>query len=359
MASEKTDAIVIRVVEFSETSCIVTMLTREFGKVTAIAKGARRPKSPFEAAIDVLAICRIVFIQKTNAMSLLTEAKLEHRFRAGENSLTRLYIGFYVIELLRILTDDGDPQPELYQLTFDMIRQLDSDLLSERDLKLRLLQFELGLLDLIGHLPMLTRCVNCGREKTQLSSVHFGLIAGGVLCHKCRRGQQGIVSISESGFKILLTLVGGQIGESKDNSDNWNQPNRVNESRLRNKSWTPTAGGSGSLPPNSTMMLDFQGKKTKTDERFDPSSRTAENSTVTTTGDDSNATSDAKLEPFESGESENAEQTSEAETKNVEFDTDDLFADARPIGEVRRLVNQYITHLIGYPPKLHKFLQDL
>jgi len=105
MSSEKTDAIVIRVTEYSETSCIVTMLTRDFGKVTVIAKGARRPKSPFEAAIDVLAICRIVFIAKTNSLSLLTEAKLEHRFRAGESDLNRLYIGYYVIELLKILSD--------------------------------------------------------------------------------------------------------------------------------------------------------------------------------------------------------------------------------------------------------------
>ena len=71
MASEKTEGIVLRVVDFSETSCIVTWMTRDFGKITTMAKGARRPKSSFEAAIDVLAICRIVFIHKTTeAMDL-------------------------------------------------------------------------------------------------------------------------------------------------------------------------------------------------------------------------------------------------------------------------------------------------
>ena len=65
MASEKSSAIVLRLVEFSETSLIVTLFTRDFGKVTALAKGARRPKGPFEAALDLLSLTRIVFLRKS------------------------------------------------------------------------------------------------------------------------------------------------------------------------------------------------------------------------------------------------------------------------------------------------------
>ncbi len=81
MSSEKTLAIVVRVVEFSESSCVVTLFTRDFGKVGALAKGARRPKSSFESALDLLAVCRIVFLHKSSdTLDLLTEAKLERRF---------------------------------------------------------------------------------------------------------------------------------------------------------------------------------------------------------------------------------------------------------------------------------------
>ena len=145
MASEKSIAIILRVTEYSETSCIVNLLTRDFGRIGAIAKGARRPKSPFNAAIDVLAVCQVVFINKPSALSILTEAKLERRFRSSETDLKRLYAGYYVIELLRTLTDEGDPVPELFDLTREMLVQLDEGDFSENELNHLLLQFELSL----------------------------------------------------------------------------------------------------------------------------------------------------------------------------------------------------------------------
>jgi DNA repair protein RecO (recombination protein O) len=70
---EKSPAIVLRVVDWSETSSVVTLFTREFGKVRGLAKGARRPKGPFESALDLLAVCRVVFIRKSSdALDLLT-----------------------------------------------------------------------------------------------------------------------------------------------------------------------------------------------------------------------------------------------------------------------------------------------
>ena len=115
MSSEKSLAIVLRSIEFSETSSIVTLFTREFGKVRALAKGARRPKGPFEAALDLLSLCRIVFLRKSSdALDLLTEAKLERRFRPAGGELSNLYAAYYLAELLSELTDDYDPHPDLF-----------------------------------------------------------------------------------------------------------------------------------------------------------------------------------------------------------------------------------------------------
>ena len=126
LTAEQSTAIVLRTIEFSETSLIVTLLTREFGRVSAIAKGARRPKGPFEGALDLLAVCRVVVLRKSSdSLDLLTEAKLHRRFRGGERSLERVYGGYHIAEMLRLLTDDHDPHPNVYDLTIRTLQQID------------------------------------------------------------------------------------------------------------------------------------------------------------------------------------------------------------------------------------------
>jgi DNA repair protein RecO (recombination protein O) len=203
-STEKTDAIVLRTVDFSETSCVVTLFTRGFGKISALAKGARRRKSPFEAALDVLSICRIVFIHKSSdLLNLLTEAQLERRFRAAQFDLSRLYAGYYVIELLTALTDDGDPHEELFDLAVTVIRTIDS----HEPFVVELLRFEIRMLSILGHQPALHNCVSCGRAIPEnVSGVSFGMIAGGVLCDQCRSGNRHVIRLSRDGLIGLRRL---------------------------------------------------------------------------------------------------------------------------------------------------------
>src|SRR6187549_1204547 len=101
MSAEKAEGLILRVTDFSETSRIVVLMTREFGKISALAKGGRRLKGPFESALDLLTTCQIVFLRKsTSGLDLLTEAKLVERFHPEERELTCLYAGYYVAELL-------------------------------------------------------------------------------------------------------------------------------------------------------------------------------------------------------------------------------------------------------------------
>ena len=193
MASEKTDAIMIRIVDFSESSCIATMFTRDFGKIGVMVKGARRPKSPFESAIDLLTESRIVFIHKSSdSLDLLTEAKLARRFRAATRSLPHLYAGYYLAELLDVLTHVGDPHPDLYELARETVIQLD-ELHDPLSLVIR---FELNLLRLLGQKPSFENCTLCGGEIPQQPRVPFGQLSGGVLCGKCRVGQSRVISLS-------------------------------------------------------------------------------------------------------------------------------------------------------------------
>jgi DNA repair protein RecO (recombination protein O) len=206
MPAEKTAAVVLRVIEFSETSCVVTLYTEEFGKVSALAKGARRPRSPFEGAIDLLSICRIVFLRKSvDVLDLLTEARLLRRFRSASTHLSRFYAAMYVIELVSALTEHADPQPSLYRTIVESLQALDE----QEQTATRLLQFELRLLNELGHLPALRECVECGRpvQRTRKDdSVAFGMLAGGVYCDSCRIGKRSIVKLRWESLQWMRRL---------------------------------------------------------------------------------------------------------------------------------------------------------
>lgn len=208
MASEKATAIVLRVIDFSETSAVVTLFTREFGKLGALAKGARRPKGPFESALDLLALCRIVFLHKSSeALDLLTEAKLVRRFRPAGHDLASLYAAYYVAELLSTLTDENDPHPELFDAAESTLQQLSDGQHAVASLVLR---FELAALRLLGHLPSLDRCVECGSEVSQERRAPFGQLAGGVLCERCRIGKKQVVSVSSAVLEVLRRFADPQ-----------------------------------------------------------------------------------------------------------------------------------------------------
>jgi DNA repair protein RecO (recombination protein O) len=229
LASEKTEGIVLKTVPWSETSSIVTFLTRDFGKVTALAKGAHRPKGPFESALDLLAVCRIVFLAKSgDVLDLLTEAKLARRFRSGQRDLTRLYAGYYVSELLQASAQPRQAMAELFELADQTLLAIDSG----HDLAEVIVRFELQLLRLLGHAPCLNQCVQCGRSTLQEDSVLLGIQAGGVLCDTCSRGQRQLIRLHQSTLRAMAPL--GQVGWQ---DRGWTEPSLPAACRGEARGW--------------------------------------------------------------------------------------------------------------------------
>src|SRR2546426_3281633 len=125
MAAEKAQALVLRTTDWSESSRIATLWTREFGKVRVLAKGGRRLKSNFENALDLLTLCRIVFLRKSStSLDLLTEAQVVERFPRLRSDLPALYAAYYIAELLSDWTEDYDPHPGLFDEALATLRSL-------------------------------------------------------------------------------------------------------------------------------------------------------------------------------------------------------------------------------------------
>src|SRR5262245_16602230 len=159
MAAVRCRALVIRSTDVFESSRVLTLYTRELGKVSALAKGARRLKSPFQSSLDLLAVCDIVVLHKaSDALDLLTEAVLTEHFDPLRRDLAAYYAGLYVAELLDALTIQHDPHPKLFDAAAVTLRHLGDPGLRPR----RVLRFELALLRELGLMPALEACVHCG-----------------------------------------------------------------------------------------------------------------------------------------------------------------------------------------------------
>lgn len=203
MSLEKSEALVIRLADFSNTSRVGTFFTRNFGRISAIAKGGRRLRGPFDTGLDLLSTIEIVFIRKSGtALDILTEARLVQRFRPQASALSAFYAGCYVAELLAGLTADHDPHPGLY----DAARAILHGLPDCGNVRLPVLWFELVLLRETGHLPSFDVCLLCG-EPVEVSRSHsFWVSQGGLLCPRCQRDEFARHQVSAGAVTLWRTL---------------------------------------------------------------------------------------------------------------------------------------------------------
>jgi DNA repair protein RecO (recombination protein O) len=214
MAAEKAEALVLRTTDWSETSRIATLWTREFGKVRALAKGGRRLRSNFESALDLLTHCSIVFLRKSSgSLDLLTEAQVRQRFPRLRTDLAALYAAYYVAELLADWTEDYDPHPLLFEEALETLRSLGAPDAAETGP--RLMRFEMVLLRELGYSPALTVCAGCGRA-VDGRGVAFSAPAHGVLCPRCQGGQRDRRPLPPAAWQALVLLA--------DPGDEWCRP---------------------------------------------------------------------------------------------------------------------------------------
>ena len=207
MSMDKTEALVIRLADWSESSKVVTLFSRDFGKLAAVAKGAKRLKSSFESALDLLAICNIVIIRKSSGgLDILTEAKLQKRFIPQPGRLESLYAGYYLAELLDSLTEPDDPHPHLYD---EALKALDR-FSGTGPLELAVLHWELVVLQEIGQLPMLQGCAECGRPVATDVWFDFSVGQGGLICPECHPEADHARPIQPGTLAILNQLLVGQ-----------------------------------------------------------------------------------------------------------------------------------------------------
>ncbi|HSU69236.1 MAG TPA: DNA repair protein RecO, partial [Tepidisphaeraceae bacterium] len=181
MALVSDRCICLRKTEFSETSQILTLFSREHGITRVIAKGAhRRTKagaSRFDGGIDFLDVGEAVFSHDpARELTPLTEWKLQEGHLALRKSLRGIYLGLYSAELVGRLIEEHDPHPELFDRLECTLPELASPRREEA-----FLAFELDLLRESGYLAELFCCVACGTTLDDRGPVYFSPSRGGMI----------------------------------------------------------------------------------------------------------------------------------------------------------------------------------
>ena len=122
-----TEAIVLQSRKYSETSKIAVLYTKEFGKVSVIAKGAMRKKSKFGSALDPLSYTDILFYKKPNrSLHLLSNSELHEPLRKIHRSMDHMASGLMILEFLSRTQSENDSSGEIFNLTLSVLKELNS-----------------------------------------------------------------------------------------------------------------------------------------------------------------------------------------------------------------------------------------
>ena len=176
-----TMALVLRTVDYKETDKILTLLTRDQGKLTASARGCRKKGSAIAAGCQLLAWSEVVLYDYQGRWAV-KEAAAERLFQGVRDDIERLALGCYFAEVAELLAVEGLPSRSLLSLTLNSLHALDT--MQEKPLPLVKAAFEWRAMALAGYEPLIDGCAVCGANPPE--NPRFHLREGVLHCAKCR-----------------------------------------------------------------------------------------------------------------------------------------------------------------------------
>jgi DNA repair protein RecO (recombination protein O) len=198
--SVRVDAVVLRHSDYGEADRMLTLFTRQRGKMRVIAKGARKIASRKAGHIEPFTHVRLQLAQGKD-MFLITQADTVDAYLPLRDDLVLTGQASYVLELLdRFSSEDETENPSTFRLLTETLARLAST--SDVTSWLILRYYEMRLLDHVGFRPQLFECANCGRT-IQPEDQYFSYSAGGVICPRCGKGLRHLRPISMETLKHL------------------------------------------------------------------------------------------------------------------------------------------------------------
>lgn len=172
-----TQGLVLRVTNYNDMDALMTVLTRDHGRITVTARGLRRKNSPLSAPCQLLSYAEFTLFEY-RGMYTINEASSIELFQNLRRDLTKLSLGTYFAQVAEVLCQEDAPDPELLPLILNCLYALSKLDLLEAKVKA---VFELRSACIAGYMPELSGCRSCG----DLLPDRFNIVSGQLECHRC------------------------------------------------------------------------------------------------------------------------------------------------------------------------------
>ena len=203
----KTEAVVLRSIRYGEADRILHLYSKTRGRIGAIAKGARKPRSRFGGRLEPFFRLDLVLHEGRGELLTVTNASTLDGYPRLRASGPALNAGARACDAVLRLLDSAEPNPPAYNLLCRYLTLLDDP--GEEGASLETaLSFRLKLALAAGFAPELASCANCG-EAEHLSG--FSGAAGGVVCASC---EAGAFPLSEDAHRFMVGAVGSPLAEA-------------------------------------------------------------------------------------------------------------------------------------------------
>jgi DNA repair protein RecO (recombination protein O) len=193
----KVDAVVLRHSDWGEADRLLTLYSREQGKLRAIAKGVRKIQSRKAGHLEPFTRTTIM-LAKGQDLWIVTQAEAANLYQPIREDLQKMAQAAYVVELLDRFTYEEGQNWQLYKLLTETLERLSSS----NDDFIPVKYYEMRLLELLGYRPLLFECAACGEEVTAQDQ-YFSADLGGVLCPKCANRGQSVRQVSLDALRYL------------------------------------------------------------------------------------------------------------------------------------------------------------
>lgn len=203
-----TEAIVLKTMNYRDTSKIVTLYTRDFGRLSVVAKGCRSPGNRFGASLEPLSLVSAILYKKENRdLHLLSKCEILRPHRRISEDLERLGTAMVVAELVNAVAHQEERNHDLFVLILNVLETVENATNNPRN---ALYSFEMKLSEVLGFRPNLQTCLKCNSELDEKRVVAPGvgleLIHGGVLCSQCVHRTHTGKLLSPPSFRVLQQL---------------------------------------------------------------------------------------------------------------------------------------------------------